>query len=110
VAAVLRLFRLGSQSLWVDEVFSWMSADIGKPWSLAHLLENVHGPAYSLLLHVWGGIAGDSEWALRLPSAILGVALVGGIAVPRLVRAGSPELHAAHARRVRQLGAAHPAG
>ncbi|MBI1796505.1 MAG: glycosyltransferase family 39 protein [Candidatus Eisenbacteria bacterium] len=80
VAAALRLFRLGHQSLWVDEVFSWMSADIGHRWSWSHLLEDVHGPLYSLMLHLWGGIAGDSEWALRLPSAVLGVALVGAIA------------------------------
>jgi mannosyltransferase len=79
-ATVLRLFHLGHQSLWVDEVFSWMSAEIGHPWSLAHLLEDVHGPIYNLLLHLWGGVAGDSEWALRLPSAVLGVALVAATA------------------------------
>jgi 4-amino-4-deoxy-L-arabinose transferase-like glycosyltransferase len=79
-AAVLRLFRLGHQSLWVDESFSWASAEIGRAWTTAHLLEDVHGPLYSLLLHMWGGVAGDSEWALRLPSALLGVALVAAIA------------------------------
>ncbi len=79
-AAVLRLFRLGHQSLWIDEAFSWISAQIGQPWTIAHLLEDVHGPLYSLLLHVWGRFAGDSEWALRLPSALLGVALVAAIA------------------------------
>lgn len=80
VAAALRLFRLDHQSLWVDEVFSWMSAEVGRPMTLSGLLEDVHGPLYSLLLHLWCGIAGDSEWALRLPSAVLGVALVGAIA------------------------------
>lgn len=79
-AAVLRLFRLGHQSLWVDEGFTWASAEIGRPMTMAHWLEDVHGPLYSLLLHVWGGVAGDSEWALRLPSALLGVALVAAIA------------------------------
>src|SRR5439155_23985353 len=31
---------------------------------------------YALILHAWGGIAGDSELALRLPSAVLGIATV----------------------------------
>ena len=40
----------------------------------------MHGPLYSLGLHLWTQVAGDSEWALRLPSALLGVALVAAIA------------------------------
>ena len=80
MAAGLRLFRLDHQSLWIDEIFSWYSAEIGQHWTTGHLLEDVHGPLYSLLLHLWGGIAGDSEWALRLPSALLGVALVAAVA------------------------------
>ena len=39
----------------------------------------MHGPLYSLGLHLWTQLAGDSEWALRLPSALLGVALVAAI-------------------------------
>jgi len=76
VAAALRFFRLGHPSLWIDEVFTWYGADIGRPMPLSSLLENVHGPLYSLLLHTWGAMAGDSEWALRLPSAVLGTATV----------------------------------
>ncbi|MEO5616981.1 MAG: glycosyltransferase family 39 protein [Candidatus Eisenbacteria bacterium] len=80
VAGLLRCFRLGAQSLWIDEVFTWYGADIGRPMPLATLLENVHGPLYSLMLHLWGGVAGDSEWALRLPSALLGTASVPAFA------------------------------
>ncbi len=72
VGACLRLFRLGRPSLWIDEVFTWYSADIGRPITLASVLENVHGPLHGLLLHAWGAVAGDSEWALRLPSAVAG--------------------------------------
>src|SRR5262249_20153828 len=64
------------QSLWIDEVFTWYNAEIGRPLSMAHVLENVHGPLYALIVHAWGGIAGDSEFAMRLPSAVLGVATV----------------------------------
>ena len=48
------------------------------PW--AHVVENVHGPLYAVLLHFWGGLAGDSEWAMRLPSALFGVATVPALA------------------------------
>jgi mannosyltransferase len=76
VAALLRLFRLGYQSLWVDEVLTWLRADIGGRPGLADLLEDVHGPLHTVLLHFWGQLVGDSEWALRLPSALFGTALV----------------------------------
>ncbi|HKQ56591.1 MAG TPA: glycosyltransferase family 39 protein [Candidatus Eisenbacteria bacterium] len=80
VAAVLRLFRLGHQSLWIDEIFTWRAAAVGAPWTPTQMLEDVHGPLYSTLLHAWTSLAGGSEWALRFPSAILGVALVAAIA------------------------------
>jgi 4-amino-4-deoxy-L-arabinose transferase-like glycosyltransferase len=80
VAAILRLFRIGSQSLWVDEAFSWHGAGVLEPWGPARYLAEVHGPLYGILLHGWSRIVGDSEWALRLPSAFLGVALVAAIA------------------------------
>ena len=80
MAAALRLFRLGHQSLWIDEIFTWRSAGIGQPWAPARFLEDVHGPLYSLGLYLWSLVAGDSEWALRLPSALVGVALVAAVA------------------------------
>jgi mannosyltransferase len=80
VACALRLFRLGHQSLWIDEALTWLSAGIGQPYGLTDVLENVHGPLYGLGLHVWGSFAGDSEWALRLPSALFGIAQVPAIA------------------------------
>ncbi|MGH7742011.1 MAG: glycosyltransferase family 39 protein [Candidatus Eiseniibacteriota bacterium] len=40
------------------------------------LLENVHGPLYSLVVHLWCAIAGGNEAALRAPSAWCGVATV----------------------------------
>jgi 4-amino-4-deoxy-L-arabinose transferase-like glycosyltransferase len=80
VAAGLRLFHLGAQSLWIDEVLTWNSAHIGKAFGSSELLENVHGPLFSLIEHYWCGWASDSEWALRLPSVLFGVATVPAIA------------------------------
>ena len=80
VAVALRTFHLGTQSLWIDEIFTWLGADLGQPLRLGGLLENVHGPLYTLVLHAWGGLAGDSEWALRAPSLVFGVAVVPALA------------------------------
>ncbi len=64
----------------MDEAFTWASAGIRGPFALTDLLENLHGPLFSLILHLWGAVAGDSEWALRAPSALFGIALVPAIA------------------------------
>ena len=80
VAAILRLWHLGTQSLWIDEIFTWSSAAPGAPLRLGDLLENVHGPLYSLLTHVAIRWLGSSEWALRLPSALASIAMVPAMA------------------------------
>lgn len=80
VAAVLRLFRLGHPSLWADEILTWHSVRTDLPMDPARMIENVHGPLYALVLHAWCGIAGDAEWALRLPSAVFGALAVPVIA------------------------------
>lgn len=80
VAAVLRLYHLGAQSLWIDEVFTWLGACVGQPIALRDLLIDLHGPLYSVILHAWTDHAGDSEWALRLPSAVFGIATVPAMA------------------------------
>lgn len=80
VALGLRLFHLGTQSLWIDEILTHRSADVGAPMPLPDLLQNVHGPLYALLLNLWTRLAGDSEWAMRLPSALFGTAMVPAMA------------------------------
>ena len=80
MAAALRLFRLGHQSLWIDEVFTWASAGGGAHLGLRDLLENVHGPLYSLVLQAWMRLAGEAEWALRFPSAVAGILTVPAMA------------------------------
>jgi mannosyltransferase len=80
VAAVLRVFHLGYQSLWVDEVFTWRSAGQGGALTVRDLLENVHGPLYALVLSVWVLLMGESEWVLRAPSALAGVLCVPAMA------------------------------
>jgi hypothetical protein len=80
-ALLIRLYRLGSQSLWLDEGGTWAEVT-GKGWSalLAELWgRNAAYPLYHVLLKGWIGLAGASEWALRLPSALAGAAAVVAI-------------------------------
>ncbi|HEY3082870.1 MAG TPA: glycosyltransferase family 39 protein [Chloroflexota bacterium] len=82
VALALRLSGLGDAALWVDESFTWF--DYRHP--LGQILGarlNVHPPAYGLLMHAWMPLGGESEYALRLPAALLSI-----LAVPALWRLG----------------------
>jgi len=76
-----RLYRLGAQSLWLDEGGTW-AAVTGQTWGrLVAELGGVNAayPLYHLLLKGWVALAGDSEWALRFPSALAGAAAVVAI-------------------------------
>lgn len=74
---MLRTPTLTWQSLWRDEVdairfSSWRLQDM-----IAGLTQKGHnGPLFFLLLRPWRHLSGDSEFALRYPSAWLGVLLV----------------------------------
>ena len=73
VAAALRLFRLGHQSFWIDEMLT-AGAYSKPPGGIPYwkkLLWDVHGPLYSLIMHFWSA-AGSSEAWLRLPGVIAG--------------------------------------
>ncbi len=73
----LRLFQLTHSDLWGDEAYSvWLSQR--DPLSiLADLAQGEpHPPFYPLLLWLWMKAAGSSEFAVRLPSVLLGTALV----------------------------------
>src|SRR4029078_10711818 len=75
--AILRLGVLGSRSLWLDEGAEYDAVH----GSLGHLLERVVNrestPPLSCV-YEWGStkVIGTSEFALRLPFALLGIALV----------------------------------
>jgi mannosyltransferase len=67
LALVLRLYHLGSQSLWIDEGFSLRDA----------LHPDIFGgtrPFYFLFLWMWLKLGAHSEFMLRLPSALCGAA------------------------------------
>ena len=77
LGAALRFFQLDGQSLWLDEAISWRFAS-AESFSalLAEVRTDVHPPLYFALLRGWIGFFGDSEWALRSLSALLGTSAI----------------------------------
>ena len=69
----LRLYTIGSESLWLDEGFSVLAAKrpLRDIWFFVRATD-VHPPLYYMILHFWIGWFGDSETALRMLSAIIG--------------------------------------
>lgn len=73
LAALLRLEGLGRDSLQYDETRSLQYAQ----WPISHPRHWNNGMAlYHATLHGWIRLAGESEAALRFPSALFGVAAV----------------------------------
>ncbi|HZB08005.1 MAG TPA: glycosyltransferase family 39 protein [Rubrobacter sp.] len=73
LGAVLRFYGLGFQSLWSDELASW---DFSNRETISQSIGGVrsddHPPLYFLILRFAQWIIGDTEWALRFPSAFAG--------------------------------------
>jgi mannosyltransferase len=76
------LIDIDRRQLWRDEHCSWWAATLpaGDLWRLLGHVDAVLAPYY-LLLRAWIGIAGDSEQALRLPSAAA-MSLAAALLVP----------------------------
>jgi mannosyltransferase len=76
VAAVLRFHDLDRTSLWYDEAVSWSQSNGGFLDLLSSVSADNYPPLHNVLLWISMPIIGDSETAIRLPSAVLGVAAV----------------------------------
>lgn len=76
LAAALRFFRIGYQSLWADEGNSAAMAGRSLAEISARAAADIHPPGYYWLLNLWTRIFGDSEAALRALSALWGILLV----------------------------------
>ncbi len=76
LAAGLRFYRLGEQSLWADEGNSAALAARGLARIAQDAAADIHPPLYYWLLHFWVQLFGTNEAALRSLSAIIGVGLV----------------------------------
>ena len=78
VGLALRLYGLGSESLWWDEVYA--ISTMAQPGALEIIRlssTDNNPPLFYLILHYWMLFAGDSAFWVRLPSAI-----AGALAIP----------------------------
>ena len=70
-ALLLRVYRIGHQSLWVDEL---LTLDVSDPkdglniWS--YVKYNIHGPLHSFVVYLFQLVSSKDAW-LRMPSALI---------------------------------------
>jgi hypothetical protein len=76
VAFGLRAHRLALDSVWWDEGFSVYMARMPLHFMAAATARDAHPPVYYAMLHIWRGLAGEEEFALRLPSVFCGLLVV----------------------------------
>jgi mannosyltransferase len=83
LAAVLRLFDLGSDPLWIDEYITWAMVNPGPGHGFwEQFRDNIQGPLY--LAALWPLIRDNaSEFLMRLPAALAGIATI-----PLMLRLG----------------------
>jgi uncharacterized membrane protein len=74
---ILRLYDLGTESIWLDEGYSIHVSKLDFFQLLK--LEDDFPPLYYLLLHGWIKLFGDSEFSVRFPSLIFGVLSIGAL-------------------------------
>ncbi len=72
IGGYLRVWRIGSQSLWFDEVFSRNVAVGSDILSIVRdgVAGDVHPPLYFASLNLWVALTGDSDVALRMFGAL----------------------------------------
>ena len=68
----LRVYNLGGESLWYDEVISVRLAHMSLSQIIVNRAGNVHPPFYFLVLRGWVALLGDSEFVVRLLSVVFG--------------------------------------
>jgi mannosyltransferase len=79
VAAILRFYRL-NEGLWLDEIIT--DVNYARLSFIQNITtfdsENQHF-LYSLLANLFFSIFGESNWVLRLPAALFGIASIAGL-------------------------------
>ncbi len=73
----LRLYHLGHQSIWYDEIFSITLSHYPIRQMLPYLVKDlVHPPLHYYILHIWFMLVGFGAYQSRLLSAVLGTAAI----------------------------------
>ena len=77
IGFAVRIWRLGYQSLWLDEALTVVFSRPSVPQMFNILVtQDLHPPLYYLALHFWLRVAGQSEFSSRFLSVVAGVAAV----------------------------------
>ncbi|NUS72014.1 MAG: DUF2723 domain-containing protein [Corynebacteriales bacterium] len=91
---VVCLWKLSGASLWSDELATWLAADrsLSDLFAMLPHLDAVLG-VYYVFMHFWIALFGDSEFSLRLPSALAMAAAAGLLAAltRRIMNSASPD-------------------
>lgn len=74
IGLFLRIFRLGYDDLWFDEVQTIIRAD-----TITRVSTTFGPPLYYFIFHFWLKFCGKSEFAIRFPSFIFGVFSLWGM-------------------------------
>jgi len=69
IGAILRFYKLGAQSFWLDEILSITQARL-------EYYDPVHPPLSFLILRIFLETLGTSEFVARLPACLFGIATV----------------------------------
>lgn len=85
VGAILRIHGIGQRGLWLDEALSVLYARLDWAQVVELRRAGTNPPLYHFLLSLWVQAFGDSEAAIRMMSAVFGVASIW--ALYRLTRA-----------------------
>jgi len=74
LGAILRFWDLGADSIWYDEAASLAQSSGTFFEVFARTAQDNYPPLHNVLLYLSMNFFGQSEWAIRLPSALLGIA------------------------------------
>ncbi|WP_344440989.1 glycosyltransferase family 39 protein [Kitasatospora nipponensis] len=82
LALLLCCYGIGQRQLWRDEHATWWAANLtwGQLGDLISHMDLVLAPYY-VLMHGWTAVFGNSEAALRMPSALATTAAAAGVAL-----------------------------
>jgi len=83
IGLFLRVYQLGTQSIWYDEAFSISLSKMSLSQMVQATTADVHPPFYYLILHYWVALFGTSAVAVRLLSVLFGV-----LAIPMIYVVG----------------------
>ena len=83
IGLFLRVYQLGTQSIWYDESFSIWTSNLAVPQIVPTVAAAAQPPLYYFLLHYWMMVFGTSASAVRLLSVLFGV-----LAIPMIYVVG----------------------